>query len=172
MGTYEALTANRVTAIAALCALSLLAVSGCGVSEQAPKAASETATAAEAATVEPEVVANPTEPAAEPLDLKLNSASIIQAGDGDFGTLNTIGWPGTDLQPGDYTVHVQCRGANALTFAYTSEARQEGMSHLACGEPKSFDISVPELGYYVTLSGNPTSTTNVEYVFAVTHQAT
>ena len=171
MGTYEVVTSNRATTIAAVCALSLLTVTGCGVGEQTLKAASETAGATGAATAEPEVVVDSAVPTAQPLDLQLDSASIIQAGDGDFSTLNTIGWPGTDLQSGDYTVHVQCRGAEALTFAYTSEARQEGMSHLPCGAPQSFDISVPELGYYVTLSGNPASTGNVEYVFAVTHQA-
>lgn len=170
MGTYEVVKSSRATTIAALCALSLLTVTGCGVDEQTPKAASETAGATGAATAGPEVV-DSAEPTAQPLDLELDSASVIQAGEGDFSTLNTIGWPGTDLQPGDYTVHVQCRGTEALTFAYTSEARPEGMSHLPCGAPQSFDISVQELGYYVTLSGNPASTSNVEYVFAVTHQA-
>lgn len=171
MGTSEVQTRNRATIVGALSALSLLMMSGCGVSEQAPEAASETVTATEAATADPEVVGDPTEPTAQPLDLQLDSASIIQAGDGDFSTLNTIGWPDTALQPGDYTVHVQCVGADGLTFAYSSEARQEGMSHLACGEPGSFDISVPESGYYVTLSGDPSATGDVEYVFAVTHQS-
>ncbi len=171
MGTYEVVTSDRVTTIAALCAFSLITVTGCGVGDQTQKAASGTPGATEAATAGSEVAVDSAEPTAQPFDLQLESASIIQAGDGDFRTLNTIGRPGTDLQPGDYTVHVQCRGTEALTFSYSSEARQEGMSHLPCGAPQSFDISVPDFGYFVTLSGNPASTGNVEYVFAVTQQA-
>lgn len=113
-----------------------------------------------------DVVANAPEPASAPLDLGLDRAEIIQEGTGNSSTMGTIGWPNTELPVGDHRVHAQCRGADGLTFSYTSKARSERMTGFTCGGPTWFDVSVKEPGYFITFSGEPAE--GVEYIFAVT----
>lgn len=117
-----------------------------------------------------DVVASAPEPIPAPLDLGLDPEDVIQEGKGDSTTMGTIGWPDTELPVGEYLVHAQCRGADRLTFSYTSQARSEGMTGFACGDPTWFTISIDEPGYFITFSADPGSTAGVEYIFAVTEQ--
>jgi hypothetical protein len=116
----------------------------------------------------PEVIANAPEQPTASLDLGLDPAEVIQEGTGDSSTMGTIGWPDTELPIGEYVVHAQCRGTDRLTFSYTSRARSERMTGFSCGGPTWFNVSVNEPGYFITFSGDPAASDDVEYVFAVT----
>lgn len=115
-----------------------------------------------------EVVTSAPEPPTAPLNLGLDPEDVIQEGKGNSTTMGTIGWPDTELPVGEYRVHAQCRGTDRLTFSYTSQARSERMTGFACGGPTWFNVSVDEPGYFITFSGDPTSASDVEYIFAVT----
>lgn len=116
----------------------------------------------------PEVVANAPEPTPPPLDLGLDPADVIQEGEGDSSTLNTRGWPGTTVPPGDYIVHVQCRGTESLSFNFGTSSGSEHMSSFGCGGPTWFSVSAPAEGYGFSLNTNPADADGVEYIFAVT----
>ncbi len=102
----------------------------------------------------------------KPLDLELDPEDVISEGSGDSSTMNTIGWPGTELPVGEYKVHAQCRGTESLTFSPGTNAGNAQMSTLTCGGRTWFRVSIPEPGYFATFSGEPDS--DVEYIFAVT----
>ena len=104
------------------------------------------------------------------LDLGLDPADIIQQGTGDSGSLNTWGWPGTVVPSGDYLVHVQCRGAESLTFTFGTTAGHDLMTPFACSKPIRFTVSAPGEGYGFSLNTNPADAADVEYIFAVTEQ--